>query len=56
MPEQPLTHEVIERAVKTEPLRVLSTLPDCVESREAKRLVEIVDGLAHQAREKVQPA
>jgi hypothetical protein len=56
MHNPPLTHESLERVLKTEPLKALDTLPDCTESREAKRLVEVVDDLAHQAREKVKPS
>lgn len=54
--DQPVSHEAIERVLKTEPLRVIETLPDCVESREAKRLVEVVDDLAHRALERIKPA
>jgi hypothetical protein len=56
MSDKPPDHETLERVLKTEPLKALDTLPDCTESREAKRLVSVVDDLAHQAREKVKPS
>lgn len=49
------SHEDLERVLRVDPEKLLSKLPDCTESREAKRLVSVVDELAHQAREKVKP-
>lgn len=56
MPDTPITHEELETVLKTRPLEAIGKLPDCVESREAKRLVEVVDDLAHRARERIKPA
>ena len=46
------SHEEIERRVKDQPIDTLARLPDCVETREAARLIGVAADLAHQAREK----
>jgi hypothetical protein len=53
--EAPPTNETLERVLKTEPLKVLDRLPDCIERREAERLVNVVDDLAHRAHERIRP-
>jgi hypothetical protein len=44
-------YETLEKTFKTAPEEVLSRLPDCIESREAKRLIPIVTDLVYHARE-----
>jgi hypothetical protein len=55
MPDKPPDNETLERVLKTEPLKVLQKLPGCTERREAERLVDVVDDLAHRAHEKIRP-
>lgn len=47
-----VTHEEIERWVELQPKDVLSRLPDCTESREARHLIDAAAELAHRARER----
>lgn len=49
-----LTHETIEKWMKDQPVDVLARLPDCTETREAARHVDIANDLAHRALEKVE--
>ena len=50
MPDFP-DNQTIEHAFR-ETTRVIDSLPANTESREAKRLVTIAEGLAHESREK----
>lgn len=52
--QKPLTHEAAETVVRDEPLKVISRLPDCIESREARRLVDVLTDLVHQSIEKAE--
>lgn len=56
MPPTPPDHETLERILKTEPNRILNLLPDCTETRSAKRNLEIAYSLAKEARERVKPS
>ena len=47
-------HQTIEDAFRW-PSEVVGRLPDSIETREARRLLEVSEGLAHQARERVRP-
>jgi hypothetical protein len=49
-------YEELEKTFSTEPKRLLETLPDCIESREAKRLIPIVTDLVYHAREQAKRA
>lgn len=52
MSDQAISHEDIDRWVRHQPLDTVNKLPDCTESREAKRLIDVVADLAHAARER----
>ena len=52
MSDKPLTYEEIERAIKTEPERVLSQLPDNIERRRAEDHIKIAVDYAYRSREK----
>lgn len=54
MAEQTIDHELIERVLGTEPKHLLDRLPDCIETREARRLAKVTEDLAHQAHERRQ--
>jgi hypothetical protein len=47
-------HETIERWVELQPLDTMKPLPDCTESREARRLIREASKLAHQVVERVE--
>jgi hypothetical protein len=47
-----LTHEIAETVVHDKPLEVISKLPDNIESREARRLIDVVTDLVHHSLEK----
>jgi hypothetical protein len=49
-----VSHEDIEGAYKPA-VEVIAKLPDTTETREARRLVDISERLAHEARERTQP-
>jgi hypothetical protein len=51
MADKSLSHEDIERWVQKQPIDTLERLPNNIESREAKRLIEVAAKLAHQALE-----
>lgn len=48
------THEDLEHAFHA-PQKVLARLPDSIEARESRRLIDVAEKLAHQARERVRP-
>ena len=45
-------HEDIEKYVRDLPRSILDRLPDCIASRRAKQLVDVVVDYAREAREK----
>ncbi len=47
-----LTHEIAETVVHDKPLEIVNRLPDNVESREARRLIDVVTDLVHHSLEK----
>jgi hypothetical protein len=49
-----VSHQEIEDAYRWAG-EITKRLPDSIESREARRLIEVSEGLAHQARERVRP-
>ena len=53
MSNEPISHQEIERVFQAEPDKIIARLPDCIESREAKRLAPILKDLVHHARERV---
>lgn len=52
MTDARISHEDIERGFKA-PVEVISRLPDSIEAREARRLVDVAEKLTHEARERV---
>lgn len=54
MPDERIPHERIEGAYVSA-REAIKRLPDITESREARRLLDISEDLAHRAREKTLP-
>lgn len=46
------SHEDIDRWCREQPKSVIAKLPDCIEKREAERLVDVLADLVHEARER----
>jgi len=51
--DDPVTHQHIEQTIEM-PKAVISRLPDCTETREAARLLDVVEDLAHRTIERVE--
>ena len=51
--EKPPDHETLERVLEKAPMEIIDRLPECVESREARRLIPVVRDLAYRARERM---
>ena len=52
MADEPISHQTIEDAYKV-PESIINRLPSSIESREAKRILEIARDLTYRARERV---